>query len=128
MCVEAGLRAEKTVHYCFRATSNAAFISGEDRAVEVVKKGNELSEALITSRAPFPEEFREMIRMGEETGNMSEVMERLAIRYREESERRLKTAAQLTSYAIYGMVAIIIIIAIFKVAGIYINALGAAGG
>jgi type IV pilus assembly protein PilC len=128
MCVEAGLRAEKTLHYCFRATCNSAFMAGEGRAVEVVKKGNELSEALITSRAPFPEEFREMIRMGEETGNMSEVMERLAIRYREESERRMKTAAQITSYAIYGMVAIIIIIAIFKIAGLYIGALGAAAG
>jgi type IV pilus assembly protein PilC len=128
MSVEAGLRAEKTLHYCFRATCNSAFMAGESRAVEVVKKGNELSEALVTSRAPFPDEFREMIRMGEETGNMSEVMERLALRYREESERRMKTAAQITSYAIYGMVAIIIIIAIFKIANIYLGALNAAAG
>lgn len=123
MCVEAGLRAEKTLHYCFRATSNSAFMSCEDRAVAVVKKGNEIGEALQTSRAPFPDEFREMIRMGEETGNMSEVMERLSVRYREESERRLKTAAQLTSYAIYGLVALLIIIAIFKIASIYLGAI-----
>ena len=32
MCVEAGLRAEKTLHYCFRATSNSAFTSREDKA------------------------------------------------------------------------------------------------
>src|SRR5581483_631895 len=45
MCMEAGLRAEKTLHYCFRATSNSAFTSRVDRAVEVVKKGGEISEA-----------------------------------------------------------------------------------
>jgi len=126
MCVEAGLRAEKTMHYCFRATSNSAFMSCEDRAVDVVRKGNEISEALLTSRAPFPDEFREMIRMGEETGNMSEVMEKLAIRYREESERRLKSVAQMTSWAIYGFVALLIIIAIFKIASIYLGAINAA--
>jgi type IV pilus assembly protein PilC len=128
MCVEAGLRAEKTVHYCFRATSNAAFTSREDRALNVVKRGDTLTEALLTCGAPFPDEFREMISMGEETGNMSEVMERMAVRYREESERRLKSAAQMTSYCIYGFVALLIIFAIFKIASIYLGALNAAAG
>ncbi len=128
MCVEAGLRAEKTLGYCFRATSNSAFTSREDRAVAVVKKGGEIADALTASGAPFPDEFREMIVMGEETGNMSEVMERLAARYREEAERRLKSAAQMTSYCIYGLVALMIILAIFRIASIYLGALGAAGG
>jgi type IV pilus assembly protein PilC len=128
MCSEAGLRAEKTLHYCFRATTNSAFMSCEKRAVAVVKKGRDITDAIVTSRAPFPDEFREMITMGEETGNMSEVMERMANRYREESERKLKTAAQITSYCIYGMVALLIIIAIFKLAGIYIGMLNAAAG
>jgi len=97
MCMEAGLRAEKTIHYCFRATSNSAFTSRLGRAMDVVKKGGEISEALLASGAPFPEEVRESVMMGDETGNMSEEMERLAERYREESERRLRGAAQMTS-------------------------------
>lgn len=128
MCVEAGLRAEKTMQYCFRATSNSAFTSREGRAVAVVKKGGEMYDALTASGAPFPDEFREMILMGEETGNMTEVMERLAERYREEAERRLRSAAQMTSYGIYGLVALMIILAIFKIASIYLGALGNAAG
>jgi type II secretory pathway component PulF len=127
MCAEAGLRAEQTLHYCFRATANSAFLAGEERAVAVVKRGDTIGEALDASGAPFPEEFREMIRMGEETGNTSEVMERLAERYREEAERKLKVAAQFTSYAIYGLVAIMIIVAIFKIASLYLGAINAAG-
>jgi type IV pilus assembly protein PilC len=95
--------------------------------VATVKKGREIGEALEASGAPFPDEFREMIVMGEETGNMSEVMERLAVRYREDAERKLKAAAEYTSYCIYGMVAVMIIVAIFKIAGIYLGALGDAG-
>jgi type IV pilus assembly protein PilC len=128
MCVEAGLRAEKTIHYCFRATSNSAFTSRADRALQVVKRGGELNEAILASGAPFPDEFRDMVLMGDETGNTSEVMERLAERYREESERRLRSAAQMTSYCIYGLVALMIILAIFKIASLYLGALGGAAG
>lgn len=128
MCMEADLRAEKTIHYCFRATSNSAFTSRTDRALAVVKQRREISEAILESGAPFPDEFREAVMIGEETGNLSEVMERLAERYREESERRLKSAAQYTSWAIYGLVALLIIIAIFKIASIYLGALGGAAG
>jgi type II secretory pathway component PulF len=126
MCVEAGLSAEKTMRYSFRATSNAAFTSGEERAVEVVKRGRTMSEALRASGAPFTDEFREMVLMGEETGNIPEVMERVANQLREEAERRMRSAAQLTSWCIYGLVAIMIIIFIFKIASGYLGAIGAA--
>jgi type IV pilus assembly protein PilC len=128
MCAEAGLRAEKTINYSFRATSNSAFTSREERALDVVKRGGELHEAILASGAPFPEEFRESLMVGDETGNTSEIMERLAERYREEAERRLKAAAQYTSWAIYGLVALMIVIAIFKIASIYLGMLGGAGG
>jgi len=116
MCTEAALRNEKTMHYCFRATSNSAFQKGEEEAVRVAKRGGELVEAIDASRAPFPPEFRETLLMGEETGTMSETMERLANRYREEAERRLRMAAQFTSWLIYGLVALMIIVLIVRIA------------
>jgi type IV pilus assembly protein PilC len=126
MCMEAGLRAEVTLHYCFRATANAAFQAGEARAVAVVKRGGEMYDALEASRAPFPTEFRETLLVGEESGNTSEAMERLARHMREEAERKLKTAAEFTSHAIYGLVALMIIFFIFRIASLYIGALNAA--
>ena len=129
MCAEAGLRAEETLHYCFRATANTAFQKGEARAVKVVKRGGEMTDAIEACGAPFPREFHEMLLMGDETGNTSEVMERVAIRLREDAERKLKLAAQFTGYAIYGLVALMIIYFIFRIAGQYLSALsGAAGG
>jgi type IV pilus assembly protein PilC len=127
MCVEAGLRAEETMHYCFRATANSAFQRGEARAVEVVKRGGEMLQALQASGAPFPVEFRETLLVGEETGNTSEAMERLAVRMREDAERKLKTAAQFTGYAIYGLVALMIIFFIFRIVTVaYIDPLNSA--
>jgi len=128
MCIEAGLRAEKTLEYCFRATSNSQFSSRADRAIAVVKQRRTLTEALEASGAPFPDEFRESVMVGEETGNLSEVMERLSERYAEDAQRRLKSAAQMTSYLIYGFVALLIILAIFRIASLYLGMLGAAAG
>ena len=128
MCIEAGLRAEKTLQYCFRATSNSGFSSRDDKAIAVVKQRRTLTEALEESGAPFPDEFRESVMVGEETGNLAEVMERLSERYAEEAQRRLRSAAQMTSYLIYGLVALLIILAIFRIASLYLGMLGAAAG
>jgi len=116
MTTEAAMRAEKVMHYSFRATANNAFMRGEERAIAVAKKGAEVHEALEASGAPFPEDFRHMVVVAEESGEMSEVMERLARNYREEGARRLKDAAQYTGWAMYGFVAIMIICAIFSIA------------
>jgi type II secretory pathway component PulF len=128
MCAEAGLRAEKTLHYCFQATCNSAFMRGEAHAIAEIKRGGELTDALEASGAPFPPEFREMLLMGEETGNTSEVMERLARRLQEDAERKLKLAAQFTGYAIYAAVALMIIFFIFRIASVAFGAVGAAAG
>jgi type II secretory pathway component PulF len=116
MTTEAAMRAEKVLHYSFRATANGAFMRGEERAIAVAKKGGEVHEAIAASGAPFPEEFCHMVLVAEEAGEMSEVMERLAKNYMEEAARRLKDAAQYTGWAIYGLVAMLIIFAIFSIA------------
>ncbi|HUR54146.1 MAG TPA: type II secretion system F family protein [Gemmataceae bacterium] len=128
MTAEAGLRAEKALGYSFRATANSRFQRGTDHAIAVVKRGGEIYDALEASGAPFPPDFREAIMVAEETGQMTEVCERLANNYREEGERRMKSASQMTAWAIYAMVAIMIIIAIFNIASIYIGALNSAAG
>ncbi len=128
MGYQAGLSVPKVVRHALEATSNAAFTRGQDRAVAVVKKGGSLTEALQASGAPFPDEFYEYVQLGEQTGNLPEVMERLSRNYAEEAARRLRSAATATAWAIYALIALMIILAIFRIASIYLNALGQAAG
>lgn len=116
MTLEAALRAEKVLHYSFRATANSAFMTREPEAIDAIKRGGELRDALHASGAPFPHDFHDMIVVGEESGEMSELMEKLARNYLEEASRRLKDAARFTSWIIYGMVCLLIIFAIFSIA------------
>jgi type IV pilus assembly protein PilC len=128
MTHEAGLKAQKALHYSFRATANAAFWRGEDRAVAVVKRGGEVYEGMAASGAPFPPELIDAVEVAETTGQITEVCERLADNYREEGERKLKLAAQFTGYLVYGLVAVFIIIMIFTIAGGYIGMVNKAIG
>ena len=127
MTLEAALRTEKVIHYSFRATSNAAFMSREDAAIAIAKKGGELHEVVRKCGAPFPEDFGDMVEVGDVSGDMSELMEKLSRNYLTEASRKLKEAAQFTSWAIYGMMAIVLIILIFSIATkAYINPLNEA--
>lgn len=124
MTHEAGLKSEKVLHYSFRATSNSRFANCEPRAVVVAKKGGELHEAMAESGAPFPPELCEAIEVAEVTGQVSEVTERLADQYRDEAARRMKMAAQFTSWAIYGLMALLLVVLIFSIAmNVYVNPL-----
>lgn len=129
MTLEAALRAEKVLHYSFRATSNSAFMNREPQAIAAIKRGGELRDAIRDSGAPFPDDFHDMIVVGEESGEMSELMEKLARSYLDEAARRLKDAARYTSWAIYGLMCILIIFAIFTIASnAYIKPLNDAAG
>ena len=121
---EAGLPAERVVGFALRATANAAFTTREPAIVAKVKRGGEITPALAQSGAPFPEEFVASLGLAEETGQITEVLERVAESSREDGIRKLKLATQLTGYAIYALVGLMIVIAIFRIASIYLAMLG----
>lgn len=120
---EAGLTAEQAVRYALRATANSVFLSREAAVAGKVKRGGEIAPALAKCGAPFPKEFLAPLSLAEETGQLSEVMERLAEDYNDDGIRKLKTATQFTGYAIYALVGLLIVIAIFRIASVYLGIL-----
>jgi type IV pilus assembly protein PilC len=126
MTLETGMSTPEALQQSLRATGNAAFTSAEDRVMAVVKSGGEIHEALRTCSA-FPEEFIEIIAVAEVSGQIPEVMIRQGEYYREEASRRLKTLTKVASFAVWALVAVMMIIAIFRIASIYLNAANAAG-
>lgn len=126
MTHEAGLKADEALRFSFRATANSAFRRNEDGAVLVVKRGGAIYDALVESRAPFPDDVTDSILGAEEAGRMTEVCERLAEQYREDGSLRMKQAADYTGWALYAGGAIFIIVCIFRIAQANMAALDAA--
>ena len=71
----------------------------------------------------FPEELIEIVAVAEVSGQIPEVMIRQAAHYREEASCRLKTLTKFTGYGVYAFVALLMIVAIFKIASLYLGIL-----
>ena len=127
MTLETGMSTDEALQQSLRATGNAAFTACEERVVAMIKSGREINEALRTCPA-FSEEFIEILSVAEITGQIPEVMIRQAEHYREEASRRLKDLTRYASFIVWLFVATMMVLAIFKIAGMYFGAVNQAAG
>jgi type IV pilus assembly protein PilC len=124
--LDSSLSIAKALRMSLKATANAAFMAQADRIVKRVSKGDEIGEAMGINPI-FPAEFLAMLNVGEVSGQIPEVMARQAEFYREETARRAKVVTKAMAWGVYALVGVFIIIAIFKMAGTYVQALNGAG-
>lgn len=103
-----------------RGTANNAFAARVKPVQQAIRRGDDLVEALGETRL-FPEEFMAALTVGEESGQVPEVMRRLAEQYFEESGRRLSALSTVAAYGVWLLVAAMIVTAIFRIALTYIN-------
>jgi type II secretory pathway component PulF len=73
-------------------------------------------------------DFVNIIAVAEEGGRVPEVMANQAQYYEEEATRRLAVLTRIAGFGVWLFVASLIIMAIFRLASIYFNALNQAGG
>src|SRR5206468_728191 len=107
--------ADRTMAVALRATANRAYREHEETAAKKVRKGREVCEVLADCGTKlFPEEFQEAARIGEESGQLAEVMSKQATHYQGESERKLRVLTMFAGVAIYAMIGLMLIVAIFR--------------
>lgn len=123
LTTDSSLSAVKSVRLSLQAAGNAAFSADADRVAKRIRKGDELVRAL-GSNPEFPAEFLAALTVGETTGQIPEVMARQAEAYREEAARRMKALTQLAAWGVYLLVGAFIVLAIFRLAGVYVQAIG----
>lgn len=123
LTLDSALPVARALRLSLRATDNAAFQAQADRIAKRVGKGEEVANAIGTNPI-FPAEFLATLSLGEISGQMPEVMAKQAEYYREETARRMKALTRALGWGVYGIVGVFIIVAIFRMAGVYIQALG----
>jgi type IV pilus assembly protein PilC len=126
LTLESAMPIAQALRLSFRATGNDAFAAAGDVAAVAVKSGDELTEALEQTHI-FPEQFRMVIAVGEESGRLTDVLEQQGGQYAEESERRLKALTAAAAWGVWVVVAGIIVFCIFRIALTYIGMIEDAG-
>jgi type IV pilus assembly protein PilC len=128
MTHEAGMRSDQALALSFRASANLAYLKHGEPAAKLVRGGKTIAKTLTgIGGGLFPDEFLDVVQIGESTGQLSEVMARQAEQYGEEAARRVKVLAQVAGGAVYAMIGLMVIVMIFRIvlsiAGVYQDAM-----
>ena len=98
-----------------------------DRVARRLREGATLADTLRESGG-FPPTLIEGVIAGELTGNTAEVLDRLARDYDEEARQKFEASAQVAGFVVWGLVAALIALVIFRIFSFYVGAIQALAG
>lgn len=111
------------------ASQVAPGLSLDPRAVEERLRGGATFADTLRESRRFPRELVEAVAVGELTGSTAETLGRLAGRYDEDARRGFVASARAAGFLVWALVAVLIIIVIFRIFSFYVGAIqGALGG
>ncbi len=117
---DAGMDLLPALPLCLRSTGNARYTDHINEVLTAVRSGQEISEAFTDTRA-FPREFLDTLEVGERSGRLPETMAILSDQYQDQAQRTLAALTALAGFGVWAIVAILIIIMIFRLAMFYIG-------
>ena len=120
MAIDSGMDAKRAIRLGVRSTQNPFYTAHEDALAESVADGDEFFVAMDRTAA-FPPDLLQAVQVGEQTGELTESLQRLSDDYREQSEFSLRRISQVSGFCIFVVVAAILGIAVMLM---YANYLG----
>jgi type IV pilus assembly protein PilC len=122
---QAGMSIHPSIESSLKATGNGAYVAVIPQVNAMISAGEELSFALKETGL-FPREYLELVRVGETSGTVPETLERLSPQLEDQAKRSLSLLTSTLAWVIWGMVAMLIVFLIFRIALMYIGMLNEA--
>jgi type IV pilus assembly protein PilC len=122
---QAGMDVKPSLEASLRATNNGAFIAASPQIVAAVMEGEEFTTALSITGL-FPQQFLEMVSVGESSGTVPETLQRLSPQFEDQARRSLSALSVALGVVIWMMVAGLIIFLIFRIMLAYVGMLNEA--
>ncbi|QDV16608.1 Type II secretion system protein F [Gimesia panareensis] len=117
---QAGMNILDSLEASLKATGNGAFIAEIPRVNAAVNDGEHLTDAMAMTRL-FPDDYIQMVNVGETSGTVPETLERLSPRFQEDAQRSLAALAAVLGWLVWAMVAAFIIFVVFRIAFWYLG-------
>ena len=126
LTLSSGMDLQRALQLALASTRSPYFTQHTQQIVTDVMSGREIYESFARTGA-FPAEFLERIEVGERSGRLPESMEVLSRQYQDEANRALAVLAMVAGFAVWALVALLIITLILRIAmfisGVYNEAL-----
>lgn len=124
LTTDTGMSIIRALRLSLRATGNDAFAAAAGKVEASIREGNDLTLSLA-STGLFPHDFQQILAVAEESGRLPDVLRHQAEHYDDEAGRRLTVLTTVASYGVWVLVGGLIILAIFRLFGTYLDALNA---
>lgn len=113
LALDAGMDARRSIKLALRSTQNAYYTSQMDAVDTKIAEGREFHEAL-SATGVFPDEFLSSLETAELSGTHGESLARLANDYRDRAKATARTLTMVASFAVWGLVALLIVFVIIQ--------------
>ncbi len=117
-----GMNVRRALKLSLGATNNAYFTDQIKPIDKDVLGGYSLHDAFADTGA-FPPDFLDSLHAAEESGKLVEAMERLSHQYQERAEAAIQILTTLAGFVVWGVIATIIILPIFRLSSFYVGTL-----
>lgn len=114
------MSAVESISLAIRNAHNVVLAATIEPVAQVIREGRPMAEAL-RSTGEYPEDFVDAIEVGEDTGQVSEAMDRLSRQYEEKAKAALAALAVLAGFFVWGLVALFITALIIRLALWYVG-------
>ena len=112
--------AAKCITLAIRNAQNVVYAGTIEPITAIIQQGRPMAEAL-RSTGEYPSEFVDALEVGEDTGQLSEAMERMSRHYEDQAKAALAALAVFSGFAVWGLVAAFIVFVIIRLALWYVN-------
>ena len=112
--VESGVALLTAIHLMAEEVNSKPLQRVLHEVVEDIRQGSSISAALAVHDLVFPPIYYQMIRVGEQTGNLSSVLRQLAVHLEKEHATRTKIRSAMTYPAVVLALAFVVILIMFN--------------
>jgi type II secretory pathway component PulF len=115
-----GMDVRRAIRLSLQTTHNARYTDQIPMIDRAIATGSTIYEAFATAGG-YPADFLDALHVGEETGKLAESMGLLSKQYEDRAKVALATLMMLAGFAVWCLVAAVIIMFIFRMAMFYIG-------
>ncbi len=122
LALDSGADARNSLRLALSNTLNAHYTQHTEALDRAIRSGHEMHQALRETAA-FPSDFLDSVQVGEESGRLSESLLKLAEQYRDQAKAATTGLTIAATMVVWGFVATILIVLIFRLFGAYLGIL-----
>lgn len=127
LILDTSMDLRKALPLALDATGNDYYRGLGPQVASNIQRGMSLQSALADTGA-FPGDLLDSVGIGEQTGMLSETMDRLSKEYQRRANTAISIIGQTIGYLVWGLVMALIVVLIFRVFGSYVGMINKMSG